>query len=47
MMKLIRVRLRRPCNICEKMFVPTGRTNRICPKCSKQAMLNRRKKKSY
>jgi hypothetical protein len=32
----VRVRLRRPCVKCDVMFIPTGRTNRICKDCAKE-----------
>lgn len=41
----VRVRLRRPCNKCGKMFIPTGRTNKICKECFKEIQASRRLKK--
>lgn len=38
----VRVRLRRPCIKCDEMFIPTGRTNKLCKDCFKQIQVSRR-----
>ena len=32
----IKIRLRRPCIHCEKMFMPTGKLQKVCEKCLKE-----------
>lgn len=40
------IRLRRPCDDCELLFTPKGKSARLCPRCFKiradKARLNRR-----
>lgn len=41
----VRIRLRRPCVKCDEMFIPTGRTNRICKDCAKEMQALRKRTK--
>jgi len=38
-------RLRRPCIKCEKMFVPTGKAQKVCENCQIKIMVAANKRK--
>lgn len=35
-------RLRRPCKRCEKIFIPTGNSNRLCVECWTKSIKRKR-----
>jgi Zn finger protein HypA/HybF involved in hydrogenase expression len=45
MLILTKTRLRRPCDRCKQMFIPTTKESRVCPECWKGSKTWKRKAK--